>query len=66
MDAAEIRHHHAADHDVVKVRDDEIGVVDVDVDGDRGEEKAGQAADGEEADETQGIEHRRVEAIEPL
>ena len=33
MDAAEIGHHRAADHDVVEMRDDEVGVVNVHVDG---------------------------------
>ena len=32
MQPAEIGDHHAADHDVVEMRDDEIGVGDVDVD----------------------------------
>ena len=62
MDAAEVGHDRAADHDVVEVGDDEIGVGDVDVDAERGEEEAGQAADGEQADEAEGVEHGRVEA----
>ncbi len=61
MEAAHVRHDRAADHDVMEMGDDEIGVVDVHVDAQRGEEQAGQSADGEEADESQGIEHRRVE-----
>ena len=32
MHAAEIRHHHAADHDVMKMGDHEIGIVHVHVD----------------------------------
>ena len=62
MQAAEIGRHHAADHDVVEMRDHEIGVGDVDVIGEAGEEQPGQAADGEQADEAERIEHRRVEA----
>ena len=50
----------AADHDVVEVRDDEVGVGHVDVEAERGEEQAGQAADREQADEADGVEHRRV------
>ena len=60
VDAAEIRHQRAANHDVVEVRDHEVGVVDVHVEADGGEEETGQAADEEQADEPEGIEHRRV------
>ena len=66
MQPAEIGRHHAADHDVVEMRDDEIGVGDIDVVGEAGEEQPGQAADGEQADESQRIEHRRIEMIQPL
>ncbi len=59
---AEEGRHRAAHHDVMEVRDDEIGVVDVDVDGQRGEEQPGQAAQREQADEAQRVEHRRLEA----
>ena len=52
----------AAHHHVVEVRDDEVGVVQVDVDGQRAEEQAGQAADGEEQQERERVEHRRVRA----
>ena len=51
----------AAEHDVVEVADHEVGVVHVDVGGERAEDQAGQAADGEEEDEAQGEEQRRVE-----
>ena len=37
VQAGEVAHDRAADHDVVEVRDDEVGVVDVDVDAERGE-----------------------------
>ena len=59
---AEVRRDHAADHDVVEMRDDEVGVGDVHVDGERGEEEPGQPADREQADEAERVEHRRVEA----
>ena len=39
MEAAEVRHHHAANHDVVEMRDDEIRVVHVDIDRQRREEQ---------------------------
>ena len=66
VQAAEVGHHRAADHDVVEVRDDEVGVVHVHVEAERGEEQPGQAADGEQADEAERVEHRRLEGIEPL
>ena len=52
----------AADHDVVEMRDHEIGVGDVHVDRDRGEEQARQPAGREQSDEAERIEHRRFEA----
>ena len=64
---AHVRHHHAADHDVVEVGDDEIGVGHVHVDRERREEQPGQPADREQADEAERVEHRRVSStIEPL
>jgi len=45
------------DHHVVEVGDDKICVGDVNVDAERGQEQTGQAADGEEANEAEGIEH---------
>ncbi len=66
VDAPEVRHHGAADHDVVEVGHHEIGVVDVDVDSQGGEHQARQAAQGEQPDEPQGVEHRRVQPDRPL
>ena len=60
--AAEIGHDRAADHDVVEMRDDEIGVGEVHVERERGQEQPGQAADREQPDEAERVEHRRVEA----
>jgi hypothetical protein len=37
MERAEIGGHHAPDHDVVEVRDDEIRIGDIDVEGEAGE-----------------------------
>ena len=62
MQPAHERHHHPADHDVMKMRDDEIGVRDVHIHRERGEEKPGQPADGEQPDEPERVKHRRVEA----
>ena len=47
----------AAHHDVVEVGDDEVGIVEGHVDAGGGEEHAGEAADGKQADEPNGIEH---------
>ena len=56
----------AAHHDVVEVRDHEVGVGDVDVHAERGQEQAGEAADGEQADEAEGVQHRRLEGDRAL
>ena len=40
VQAAEVAHDRAADHDVVEVRDDEVGVGDVHVDAERRQEQA--------------------------
>src|SRR5580704_7724418 len=61
VQAAEIAHDCAANHDVVKVGDHEIGVVNVNVGAQAAEEEAGQAADQEESQEAKGVEHWRVE-----
>ena len=66
MQSAHERHHHAADHDVMEMRDDEVGVVHVDIDGERRQKQSGQPADGKQADETQRIEHRRFETRSSL
>ena len=60
VDAAEIAHHRAAHHDVVKVGHDKVRAVQVHVCGQRGQEQAGQSAHGEQADEAQRVEHRSV------
>ena len=67
MHAAEVGHQRAAHHDVVEVGDDEVGVGDVDVDAEARQEQSGQAADGEQADEAEGVQHRRRRnEMEPL
>ena len=44
-----------AHHDVVEVRDHEVGVVHVHVHAERGQEQAGQPADGEQPDEAERV-----------
>ena len=53
VQAAEEGHHAAADHDVVKVRHDEVGVVQMHVEAHRAEEQARETADEEEAHEAE-------------
>ena len=60
VQAADVTHHRASDHDVVEVGDDEISVVNVNVQTQAGEEQTGEASNGEQADEAQGVEHGGV------
>ena len=61
VERAEERDQRRAHHHVVEVGDDEVGVVQVDVDGQRPEEQAGQAADREQQQERQRVQHRGLE-----
>ena len=60
MQATEEPHDHAAHHDIVKVGDHEVGIVEMDVYAQGGEEQARQPADSEKADKAHHVEHRRV------
>ena len=60
MQAAEISQQRPADHDVVKMCDDEIGVAEVHVRGQRRQKHSSHPTDREQADEAEPIEHRRV------
>ena len=62
----EERGHHRADHDVVEMRDDEVGVMQVHVGAERRDEQAREPPHREQADEAQRVDHRRVEADEAL
>src|ERR1035437_3660066 len=64
--AAEVTHQGAAHHNVVEVGHHEVGIGDVNVDSERGHEQAGQAADGEQPDEAEAIEHRGLEGYRAL
>ena len=64
MQAAEIGGHHGSHHDVVEMRDDEVCVMEVHIGRERSQEQSGQAADREQTDEPEGVEHRCVEADE--
>src|SRR4029077_16969193 len=58
VNASEISHDRAADHDVVKMRDDEVGVVQVNIGRERGEKEPGEPAHGEKSDEPESVKHR--------
>src|SRR5260370_9115210 len=60
VNAADVTHDRAAHHDVVEMGDHKVGVMNMNVQAEAGEEEAGKAADDEEADETEGVEHGRV------
>ena len=60
VQAAKVAHDRAAHHDVVEVRDDEIGVGDVHVQSDRREKQPREPADREQSDEADRVEHRRL------
>jgi len=59
MDASEIGHDRATNHDVVEMCDDEVGLRDVNIDRQRGEHQARHAADGEEGNETESVKDGR-------
>ena len=60
MQAAKIREQGPSDHDVVKVRDDEIGVAQMNVSSQRRQKQSGHPADRKQADEPKPIKHWRV------
>src|SRR5271168_149617 len=59
VEAANVAHDGAANHDVVEMGDDELGVVEVDIQAEAGEEESSEAADEEQADKAEGVEHGR-------
>src|SRR5882762_5060744 len=60
VQSADVTHHRAANHDVVEVGDDEIGIVEMNVQAETREEETGEAADEEKTDEAEGVQHRSV------
>ena len=58
VEAGEHREHHGAEHDVVEVRDDEVGVGQVEVQRRAGQDDAGQAAEQERDQEADRPQHR--------
>ena len=48
------------DHDVVEVGDDKVGVAQMNINCQSGQEQAGHTSNGEQSDEAQRIQHRRV------
>src|SRR5690348_3529690 len=61
VQAAKISRYHRSHHYVMEMRDDEVGVVQMNIGRQRSEEQASEAADGEEADEAERVDHRRLE-----
>src|SRR5882757_2503906 len=60
VQTADVAHHRATNHDVVEVGDDEIGIVEMNVQAETGEEETSEAADEKETDEAEGVQHRSV------
>src|SRR6266478_1703812 len=60
MDAAQISHHRAPDHNIVKMSDDEISIMDMNINRQRREKKPGEPADGKKSNEAQSVKHRRL------
>src|ERR1700735_115315 len=60
MNASQVSHHRAADHNVMEMSHNKIGAVQVHVSGERSEKKSSEAAHGEQADKAQRIEHGSV------
>src|SRR5258708_3254664 len=60
VNAADVTHNSAADHDVVEVCNDEVGVVDVNVQAQGGEEQAREPANGEQPDKAKSVKHWRI------
>src|SRR6202162_6298304 len=59
MHSSHVGHDHPADHHIVEMGNYEIGIGDMNVHGQRGQEQSGEATDGEEANEAEGIQHGR-------
>src|SRR5882724_9878414 len=58
VQAAKIGHDHAADHNVMEMSHHKIGIGKMDINRERGEKKAGQATDREQADKTERVKKR--------
>src|SRR4051812_27485898 len=61
MQASQKGHHHPTDHNIVKMRNHEERIMEMNVHSEGGNKKACKSADGEEADKSQRIEHRCFE-----
>src|SRR5213075_1950218 len=61
MKTAHEAHDHSAYHDVMEMRDHEVGIMHVNVDSERGYKQTRQSADGEKANKSEGIQHRSGE-----
>src|SRR5579883_127987 len=61
MNSRQVRHHCAAHHDEVEVRDDKVGIRDVDIDAERRQEQAGHTTHREQTDEAERVKHWGVQ-----
>ena len=59
-------HHHAADHHVVEVGDDEVSAMRGNIGSQRSEKQTGKPADREQPDKAEHIEHRRIKGDRAL
>src|SRR5258708_29830865 len=66
MHSSQIGHDHAAHHYIMEVGNYEVGIVNMDVETEGRQEQAGQSADGEQADEAEGVEHGRFKGDRAL
>src|SRR6476661_10819708 len=58
VNATQVCHQHAADHDVVEMGNDEVRVVEVDIQPKGRQKQPCKSADGEQCDENESVEHR--------
>src|SRR5438876_6790909 len=60
MDGAEIRHYGGSHHDVVEVGYHEVGVSDMHIHAQSGDEESGETSHGEQPDKAKAVEHGRL------
>jgi hypothetical protein len=61
MKAPHERHDHSADHNVMKMRDHEISVMYMHIHGQRCQEYPGHTTNSKKANETDGVQHGRIQ-----
>src|SRR5690554_7857905 len=66
MKPAHQRADHSADHNIVEMSDYEVGIVNVDIDGECRDKEPGEPANGEEAQKPERVNHGRFHIDTPL